>query len=387
MKILPYALATAVILMALSSGVAAAENQAPHVEAQPFPSITLNVTGGVFYNLTYMGLMLTTSNGTYTSSFNQGTWNFTAGGNGTYSYANVVKFHPDNAQGAFGVSVDPLVTAIMKGNNGSHGNGGGNGNSGGNGNNGSSGNGKNSSNGNPPQNSTQGSQGRGPPGGMPNNSMEANVVINLKALNYSLSGMSVSNSSAKPENYSFPQYSMLEITISVTFQSPVQGPGNLQLIQLIKSSNESNGINGYYFGKIAHDHSAGVGENSHGVNMANRYGNSGNASVNMLYWWNNTFEMNGVSQNLTSTVAQQNGGLFITFNFSFNNTTSLKSVYQDPYIGIPGMPIFKNPIVKKIVGPIVNYVIVNAEYMIIGITSGLILVGGTTYTIYRKHRF
>ena len=365
-KILPAALVAAVMLMAFSSGVAAAEDQTSHVEAQPFPSITLNMSGGVYYNLSYIALILKTHNGSYVATFNHEKWNFTTGNNGTYSYASDVRFLPDNSQGLPGVSIYSQGNGGAQGKNGS---------------------GNNSSSGNPPLNSTHGSHGGSPPEGITHNTTDANVVINLKALNYSLSNMSVRNSSAESQNFSFPQYSMLEITISVTFQNPVKGPGNLELVQLIKSSNETNSADRYYFGSIVHDNSKKLHDNSQGIQIPTGHNNSGNGTVNAFYWWNSIFDLNGVKQNLSSTVALSDGGIYIMFDFAFNNSTSLKSVYQDPYIGISGAPIFKNPIVKKVEGAIVNYVMINIESLSTGIAFGSVLIGSAVYSVYRKRRF
>lgn len=365
-KVFPAAMVTAMMLMALSSGVAMADSQSPPVEAQPFPSITLNMSSGIYYNLSYMGLILETSNGSFISNFNHGKWNFTTGPNGTYSYASDIKFLPDNSHGMFNASIDSQVMSHSHGGNGK---------------------GHNSSNGNPPTNSTRGSNGKGPANRTSHFTLYANVVIDMKALNYSLSNMSVGNSSAESGNYSFPQFSMLEITLSITFENPVNGSGNLQLIQMIKSSNTSDSANGYYFGNIAHGHSKKAQENSQGVQIPAGNNKSMNGSENAFYWWNNNFMLNGVSQNLSSKVDAADGGVFITFNFAFNNSTALKSVYQDPYFGIPGTPIFKNPIVKKVVGTIVNYVLVNIKSLSVGLAFGLVMIGGASYSVYRKRRF
>lgn len=358
MKLLPAALVTAVMLISLFSGAAAAQSQSPQVEAQTFPSITVNVSGGVSYNLSYMGLLLNTPNGSYTTSFNQGNWNFTSGNNGTYSYTSDVMFHPAGQQ---------VGNSTRNGNNISGG--------------------RNSSNGShPPQQSTLGAQG-GQSSGVSHNVISANVVINMKELSYSLPNMTIVNSSAESTSYSFPQYSTLEITFSVTFQTPVQGPGNLEMTQLITSSDRNNGAYGYYFGNIANDHTNKVNQNSKGVQVPAGNKGSGNGNVNAFYWWNNIYDMNGVQNSLNSTVAQANGGAFITFNFTFNNSTSLKTVFQDPYLGISGFPVFKNPIVKKVVGTIVNYVVINIESLSTGLAFGLVLIGAASYSVYRKRRF
>ncbi len=363
MRIFPAALVASVILVALSSGVATAENQSPHVEAQSFPSITLNTSGGVNYNLTYAGLYLETPNGSYMANFNHGKWNFATGNNGTYAYSSEVRFLPDNSKGTWGAPGGPQGKRGNpgKGNTAS----------------------RSISQTYSPLNPGAG----GPPSGKSDNIIGANVIIAMKELNYSLSNMSVSNTSAKSLNFSFPQYSMLEITISVTFQNPVEGPGMLEMLQLIKSSNMSNGPDNYYFGNIAHDHSKGPLEKSQGIRMPATGNNTGNGTMNAFYWWNSAFQLNGATHNLTSAVTQGNGAVYIAFNFSYNSSTSLKSVYQDPYIGISGEPIFKNPIVQKVVGTVVNYVMVNAEYFATGLVSGIVLIGGTTYSIYRKRRF
>lgn len=345
-------LVTAVLMtMALSSGIAAADDQTSHVEAQPVPSITLNMTGGSFYNLSFMGLILKTANGALSANFNQGKWNFTSGNNGSYSYSSTVRFVPNNSQGGSQDSV------AYVGFDGSEGNGGqGNNNTG------------------------------GTPNGNSNNAINANVVISMKALDYSLSNVSVGNSSAVSGNYSFPQYSMLEITISVVFQNPVKGPGHLELIQLIKSPEEGNGSARYYFGKIAHDHSDKVSGDNQGVRIPSRSNVTMNGTLNAFYWWNSTYNLNGVSHNLSSSVTLKDGGVYILFDFAFNSSTSLKSIYQDPYIGIPGQPVFKNPIIKKVVGKIVNYLVINAEYFASGLASGVILLG-VSYSFYRRRRF
>lgn len=369
MRIIPVAIVSAVMLLALSSGVVAAEAQAPGVIAQPFPSITLNMSGGVHYNLSYMGLLLENPNGTSVASFNHGKWNFTSESNGSYIYSSEVMFLPAGSHSQFNTSLYSQGIAYSQGNHSRGGSG------------------HNSSGGGPPQNNTNGTHGNGQTNITSHAPLQAYVVINLNALNTSLSSMSVMNSSAAPHNYSFPQLSVLDITFSIAFQSPVNGPGNLQLIQLIKSSNTTNSANRYYFGNIAYGHSSMSQKNSQGVHILGGTNTSGNGTADAFYWWNNNFDLNNVSQNLTSTVAVADGGIYITFNFAFNNSTSMSTVYQDPYLGISGVPIFQNPIVKKAVGTVINFVIVNIKSLSAGLAFGMVLIGAASYSVYKKRRF
>lgn len=325
MKIVPVIFAAALILIAFSAGSAVADTPESEVHALAYPSVTLNVTSSAFYNLTFMGLLVKTPNSMYVTNFNENRWSFTEINNTSYAYSSNVKLKNGIMMG------DSMAPYDQNG------------------------------------------------GNSPPNEVSANVKISLNALGYALNNVSISNRSLAYGNFSFPDYSVMEITISIVFQQPIQGPGSVYLLQLIKSSNESKSAVNYYFGNLTQN----MTDRMHG-NHEGLYIPTAKSQISAFYWWNNTFELNKVAKNLTSLVALRDGGIYIEFHFPFNGT--LKSIYQDPFLGIPGNPLFKNPIIKQDIGAVVNYLLVHAEFLGTGLAAGIGVLG-ISYSVYRKRRF
>ncbi len=327
MKPVAVILAVAFLILAFSTGTAMADTQESEVQVLPSPSITLNVTNGTFYNLTYAGIVLATQTGVYNTNFNENHWTFKKVNNTSYFYQSNVQLTKNMPGGGVNNDVAPFDQQ-----------------------------------------------------GSPVSSLNANVKISLNALTYSLSNLSIENLSSGTSNYSFPDYSVMEITISIIMQTPVQGPGSLYLYQLIKSSNESNSAVKYFLGNVTHD----MKDRMHGGHEGMQILPSAKTRISAFYWWNNTFQLNGVNENLSSIAGLKDGGIYIAFKFPFNNT--LSSIYQDPFFGVPGTPLFKNPVIQKDFGKLVNYIVIHAEYLSTGLATGVGLLG-ISYSIYRKRRF
>lgn len=333
----------AFLLASISAGTAVADhpNQNDHIEAMQNPSVTLNVTSSAFYNLTFTGMLLHAASGVYGAMFSESNWHFYRNNSTSYSYtSNVPMVRTAGQVGDFSDG----------GGNGHHNNG-------------------------------------GPQGGM-----LANVTITLNALGYSLDNISLHNVTIGALNDTFPAFSVMEMTVSVVFNTPVQAPsygGMLQLFQLIKSSNESKSAARYYLGNLTENHDGMPPGNFHGPAGGHRgmviQGNgTAKQAISAYYWWNNTFLENNNTTNLTSSVIPRDQGIFITFNFPFNGT--LHSIYQDPYFGIPGSSFFNNPVIHKDITQVVNYLVIHAEYFATGIAGGIAILG-TSYSVYRKRRF
>lgn len=327
MKAFPVILAVLFLVLAFSAGAATADTPESEVQVLPSPSITLNITNGTFYNLTFAGMALETHNVMYRTGFFENHWTFTKVNDTSYFYKSNVRLNQVAGEG-----MSPDVN---------------------------------------PASNEQGSQ---------MGTLNAEVKITLNALNYSLSNLGIENNSIVNGNFSFPDYSVMEITISVVFQQAVQGPGALYLYQLIKSSNESNNAVKYFLGNVTHNLRDRLQGDHEGMQIIP----SAKERLGAFYWWNNSFQLNGVNKNLTSNVGLRDGGIFIAFKFPFEN--SLKSIYEDPYFGIPGTPLFKNPIIKKDFGQLINYVVIHAEYLGTGVATGVGLLG-ISYSIYRRRRF
>ena len=320
-------LSVAFLILAFSAGTAVADTQESEVQVLPSPSITLNVTNGMFYNLTYSRIVLATQSGIYNTNFDENHWTFKKVNNTSYFYQSNVQLKKGMTGGGANDAVAPLDQQS---------------------------------------------------GSVP--SINANVKISLNALNYSLSNVRIENLSSGALNYSFPNYSLMEITISIVLQNAVQGPGSLYLYQLIKSSNASNNAVKHYLGNGCHD----MRDRMHGNHEGMQIMPSAKTRLSAFYWWNNTFQLNGVNKNLTSIAGLKDGGIYIAFKFPFNNT--LKSIYQDPFFGVPGTPLFKNPVIQKDFGKLVNYIVIHAEYLSTGLVTGVALLG-ISYSVYRKRRF
>lgn len=325
MKVVPVIFIAAVMLLAFSAGTAVADTPESEVHALSYPSVTLNVTSSAFYNLTFTGILVKTSTSIYVANFNENHWTFSKANNTSYSYTSDVKLKNTPIAG------DSALPYDQKG------------------------------------------------GGGPPNNIFANVNISLNALGYSLNNVSISNKSLVPGNFSFPDFSVMEITISMVFQQPIQGPGTVYLLQLIKSSNESKSAANYYFGNLSQNMTDRMQGEHQGL-----YIPAAKSQISAFYWWNNTFQLNGVDKNLTSLVALRDGGIYIEFHFPFNGT--LNSINQDPFLGIPGNPLFKNPIIKQDIGKVVDYLLIHAEFLGTGIATGVGILG-ISYSFYRRRRF
>lgn len=323
MKIAPVVFTAALLLLAFSAGTAVGDTPESEVHAMSYPSVTLNVTSSAFYNLTFLGILLKTPTSAYTSLFNENHWSFSKVNNTSYFYRSSIKL----------TNGPPTLDSAIP---------------------------------------YEDHNGQAKP-------LAAEVNISLNALPYSLTNVSIANVSTPQGNFSFPDYSVMEITISIVFQQAIQGPGTLYLLQLIKSSNESKSAVNYYLGNLRHN----MTNNMHGEHEGLYIPDAKN-KISAFYWWNNTFQLNGADKNLTSSVALKDGGIYIAFKFPFNGT--LKSIYQDPYIGIPGNPLFKNPIIKQDIGKLVNYFIVHVEFLGTGLAAGVGILG-ISYSVYRKRRF
>lgn len=334
MKVLPAILVVSLFLISISAGSALADDNHPNqsqVNVMPFPSINLNVTQSAFYNLSFLGLILHTQNGNFHTIFNKNHWKFVEQNNTTYYYTAKVELSPGTGEDNSPLSPS-LSTSPLEG---------------------------------------QDNSGQ----------IKAAVNITLNALSYQLSNFSIrSNLSAPAGHYLFPDYSVMEITISVTFQQAIQGPGNLYLLQLIKSSNSSKSAVQYYFGNVTHN----LTDRMHGENSGLQVLPNKVANTSAFYWWNNTFQLNGVNQTMKSRVGLEFGGILIAFDFPFNG--SMKKIYEDPYIGVPNSHLFQSKLIQQGVTDFVAYLIVHAEFFGAGAAAGVGILG-ISYSFYRRRKF
>ncbi len=329
-KALPVIAIAFLFVLSISAGTVSADDNQSTVQAMPFPSITLNITQSAFYNLSFLGLVLHDQNGIYNTIFNKNHWNFDKHNNTTYYYTGNVGLAPGEHFDLTPVSSDSYTPAIPEG---------------------------------------------GPP-------ISASVNLTLSALGYQLSNVKINNTSSPSgsSGYLFPNYSVMEITVNITFDHPIPGPGQLYLFQLIKSSNSSKSAAKYYLGNVTHNLEDRMQGDHRGLQILP--GDLLNSSA--FYWWNNTFDLNGVNQTLQSRVGLAMGGILVTFEFPFNST--LTSIFEDPYFGVPGTHLFQNPIVEKGVKDVVAYLIVHAEFLSAGAAAGIGILG-ISYSMYRRKKF
>ncbi len=318
------------LVLAFSAGSAVAEDDQPVVHALPFPSITLNVTKSAFYNLSFVGLELHTPVQNYATLFHENHWTFTKYNNTTYYYQGKVAFTSGGSIQDGSVTPD----ASQEDNNQSP--------------------------------------------------MLATVNLTLSALDYSLNNVQINNTTSPMHGsgYLFPNYSVMEISISITFQQAVQGPGTLLLVQLIKSSNSSKSAVQYYLGNVSHN----LTDRMHGDHMGLQVipDRALSANNSAFYWWNNTFSLNGVeNHSMRSMVGLGLGGIVIAFAFPFNST--LKSIYEDPFLGVPGTHLFQNPIIKQGINDLVAYLVIHAEFLGAGTAVGIGFLG-ISYSFYRRRK-
>jgi hypothetical protein len=120
------------------------------------------------------------------------------------------------------------------------------------------------------------------------------------------------------------------------------------------------------------------------MNLMGYFFNSGKYQA--LYWWNNTYSLNGANMSLTGPFMYNDGMNFpeSAIRFAFNVSGTSSTIYQDPYLATAGVSITTLHI-SSVQQAIVNFVLQHEELLGGGVAIGAILVA-IPYVTYRRRR-
>ncbi|MCL4341600.1 MAG: hypothetical protein M1431_05870 [Candidatus Thermoplasmatota archaeon] len=172
--------------------------------------------------------------------------------------------------------------------------------------------------------------------------------------------------------------STLEITYYLKFSKQVPGTGYVVIAQGIAENSRFNfftlkpQVNS--FDRHGHDFGRGL-----------VFSNSTTNSTFAEFWWKNNYELNGITQNVSSnyTISNNRESLIL---FRYNYTNGVSTIFQDPYFTIYGLNIFSYPVIKQELDRAYNFLIIHIEELIAGVGIGTGLIG-MTYASYRRRKF
>ena len=172
--------------------------------------------------------------------------------------------------------------------------------------------------------------------------------------------------------------STLEITYYLKFSKEVPGNGYVVIAQGIAENSRFNffTLKPQNNGPVMHGQDFG-----RGLVFSNNTTNSTFAE----FWWKNTYELNGITQNVSSnyTISNNRESLIL---FRYNYTDGISTVFQDPYFSLYGLNIFSYPVIKQELDRAYNFLIIHVEELIAGVGIGTGLIG-MSYASYRRRKF
>ena len=316
-------------MMALGSYAASPSSVSSPVQANQFPGININVSPNTSYNLSYMYLIVKSDSGLMSSSFDQNNWSISDRNNNSVTYTA-------NLTLAVGGQASPITSFI-----------------------------------------TQSTDALSQQKSTLNNTYKARVDIKIGKLSNDGGTLAVDNSSSM---INYVGNSTISILISIHFSEKIPGTGIVYLIQALKGNSAVNTVK--YNGFNGDFNYSGTEEVS-GL-VVNTHPNSPTFIHDALYWWDNNYTEDGVQRTLNSTTFSSQNADYVVFEYPFSNGVS--SIVQDPYISVPGVNIFHNPITQEQISSAINYLIVHSEFLGAGISGGIILLG-LSYGMYRKRKF
>ena len=200
------------------------------------------------------------------------------------------------------------------------------------------------------------------------NPLTVHVVVNITRSN-SAPIISTGNSTIN---------STLRITYYLSFNSKIPGSGQVIIGQGIAENSRFDFFNlNPQNNNMEFPHA----KKGQGLIFSNKTTNNAFAA----FWWNNTFELNGMEQNLSSNYTISNNRESLVL-FTYNYTDGLKTLYQDPYFTIYGLDIFSYPVLKQDLYRAYNYILMNIEDLVAGMGIGAGIIG-LSYASYRRRKF
>lgn len=172
--------------------------------------------------------------------------------------------------------------------------------------------------------------------------------------------------------------STLQITYYLSFSSEIPGTGQVIIGQGIAENSRFN-----FFNLNPQNNNMEFPHAKKGQGLI--FSNKTTDNAFAAFWWNNTYELNGMEQNLSSNYTISNNRESLVF-FTYNFTDGLKTIYQDPYFTIYGLNIFSYPVLKQDLYRAYNYILMNIEDLVAGLGIGAGIIG-ISYASYRRRKF
>ncbi|MEM0155918.1 MAG: hypothetical protein QW597_04885 [Thermoplasmataceae archaeon] len=179
----------------------------------------------------------------------------------------------------------------------------------------------------------------------------------------------------------FSEYTYYKVSVYIHFSSlTAVGPGAL-VILVSDFSAKNNTMN------LGRDDFYGDGQMpGHPGSMVNGYFfNPGKYQA--LFWWNDTYNLNGGSQTLLNSTGNKYDFNFpeTAINFVFNVSGMASTIYQDPYLATAGVNITTLHI-SSVQQSIVNFILQHEELLSVGMAMGAVLLA-VPYIMYRRRKF
>lgn len=316
-------------MMAIGSFAASPSATSSPVQTYQFPGINVVVSSNTSYNLSYMYLIVKSENGLMSSSFDKDHWSITDHNNNSVTYTA-------NLSLTSGAEFNSISSLVVKDSQSS---------------------------------SQQNSQ---------NSTYSAKVIIKVSKMKSGQGTLILNNGSSTINSLG---NSTISILISIYFNKEIPGNGNVYLIQSLQGVEKR--LNSLSYGNFSGDFNYSSNEEVNGL-LINTHPNSSSLSHDALYWWNDSYTQNGTPMTMQSTTFSDGNTEYVVFEYPF--TDGVSSIVQDPYISVPGVNIFQNPITEKQITAAMDYLLVHSEYLGAGLGGGLLLLG-FSYGVYRRRKF
>ena len=210
------------------------------------------------------------------------------------------------------------------------------------------------------------------------NSLSVSIFINVTPVK---PGNLASQSPGGPNVTYFANYTYYRITtwISATSATTPSSGGKLVLVVSFGGREDGSDMIGSEFMGTGM-----MGENEHAQQFNGYLLN--NSRYPALFWWNNTYSLNGNNETLISSYGSMFQDMFESgqVNFEFNLSGSSSVIFQDPYLATAGIGITTLP-PSTITLAAINFLLEHTELLAGGAAIGSVLIA-IPYFAYRRKK-
>ena len=185
----------------------------------------------------------------------------------------------------------------------------------------------------------------------------------------------------------FANYTYYRITtwVSATSSTTLSSGGKLVLVISFGGREDGSEVTGTTFTGTGM-----MGENEHAQQFKGYLLNN-NSKYPALFWWNNTYSLNGNNETFISPYSSVYDSMFQDMsesgqvNFEFNLSGSSSVIFQDPYLATAGIGITTLP-PSTITLAAINFLLEHTELLAGGAAIGSVLIA-IPYFAYRRKKF